>query len=1036
MSESRRFTLETQVDTTGAREGFNEITREAGAMANAVRETSQRAQAGVSGIGDGAASSATKVAAAERNLVGSIQRTTAALQSGSKSSADYYAALGQQRGIDPTVLDPYLAKLREQERIQDRVSTSVGGAKSQMNQFGVSTGQTTAALRQLPAQMSDIVSSLAGGQNPLMVLIQQGGQIKDSFGGVDAAIGGIGGAIKGLFSTTASGAGAMRGLASSQTAVADGAQQVAESMGQLTDGVTGAADSVNELADASDTVRNALGGLRNLPPTTVFRVGLAAAAAGTAALTAVVGGLGYAYNKGANEAGAFTRAIILSGNAAGASLDQVNEAARQIGAVTGNRGAAAAAVNELVATGQVSVENMQRFGAVAIAVEKDIGRAVSETAADFAALGEDPVAALKKIDEKYHIITASTYAQVKALKEQGKASEAADVAQNAYADGIEKQRSKVAATLSDWERGWIRIKNGISGAADSVIDFAMGRDKTSYEKIKKLTDEQDKLAEDKRRAEAQGYLANAAAFQAQIDSKTREINKIREGGAATKEAAKEEATENSAKALKNRYLDESNILLSRQEQLKRALAAADNEGAENKLTPDEISNRKAVIRKQFDDVAVAGVERQIAAIQRLAAVEDARSQRRLLQISGARAAGDLTEDAAIKKTAAEELAAIDRRIAEKQAELSKVRGRSGSESEQDSLAGEIATLREDKITRVVQKENDLAAVQRQRASETEALSNAGIVSAQSERQSLQDSVKAQREYNEEIGLTADEVQSLRITRQEALAVAKDEAAVAQEALEPGGQLAQIYRDQAGAIRERYMAERAAAAKQKDPWTNLSLAVKQYSDEANNAGMHIGDGLVNGMRSAEDAFASFVTTGKLGFSGFATSVISDLARIEARKGFSALLSMGMNALGSYFGAPSASVGDYNFTPTNLDTSVPFLDFLSGARANGGPVTGGASYLVGERGPEIFTPSSTGAITPNHMLGKAMASTAAAGSMAPITVITNVTTSGAQTTVSGADGQSKAMGEALTEKIKAVISQEQRQGGMIWKLAQGR
>jgi hypothetical protein len=40
---------------------------------------------------------------------------------------------------------------------------------------------------------------------------------------------------------------------------------------------------------------------------------------------------------------------------------------------------------------------------------------------------------------------------------------------------------------------------------------------------------------------------------------------------------------------------------------------------------------------------------------------------------------------------------------------------------------------------------------------------------------------------------------------------------------------------------------------------------------------------------------------------------------------------------------------------------------GARANGGPVMGGSSYLVGERGPELFTPSSSGNITPNGAIG---------------------------------------------------------------------
>ena len=45
----------------------------------------------------------------------------------------------------------------------------------------------------------------------------------------------------------------------------------------------------------------------------------------------------------------------------------------------------------------------------------------------------------------------------------------------------------------------------------------------------------------------------------------------------------------------------------------------------------------------------------------------------------------------------------------------------------------------------------------------------------------------------------------------------------------------------------------------------------------------------------------------------------------------------------------------------------IDFISGAKASGGPVSGGSSYLVGERGPERFTPSSSGNITPNSTLG---------------------------------------------------------------------
>ena len=49
-----------------------------------------------------------------------------------------------------------------------------------------------------------------------------------------------------------------------------------------------------------------------------------------------------------------------------------------------------------------------------------------------------------------------------------------------------------------------------------------------------------------------------------------------------------------------------------------------------------------------------------------------------------------------------------------------------------------------------------------------------------------------------------------------------------------------------------------------------------------------------------------------------------------------------------------------------SAIAGLDF-SGFRAEGGPVAGGSTYLVGERGPELFTPSSSGTITPNNALG---------------------------------------------------------------------
>lgn len=50
-------------------------------------------------------------------------------------------------------------------------------------------------MRMLPAQFTDVATQLAGGQSPWLILLQQGGQVKDSFGGMIPMFRGLAGAI-------------------------------------------------------------------------------------------------------------------------------------------------------------------------------------------------------------------------------------------------------------------------------------------------------------------------------------------------------------------------------------------------------------------------------------------------------------------------------------------------------------------------------------------------------------------------------------------------------------------------------------------------------------------------------------------------------------------------------------------------------------------------------------------------------------------------------------------------------------------------
>jgi phage-related minor tail protein len=83
--------------------------------------------------------------------------------------------------------------LKAQAAAYDKVAQSAKAAEqAKMGKAGGLTAQQQAALGY---QTTDIVTSLAGGQNPMMVLLQQGGQLRDQFGGFKPLFAGIAQAI-------------------------------------------------------------------------------------------------------------------------------------------------------------------------------------------------------------------------------------------------------------------------------------------------------------------------------------------------------------------------------------------------------------------------------------------------------------------------------------------------------------------------------------------------------------------------------------------------------------------------------------------------------------------------------------------------------------------------------------------------------------------------------------------------------------------------------------------------------------------------
>lgn len=122
----------------------------------------------------------------ERSFVAQVKRANDAVVARVKG----YEELAKQKGLGEIA--------QAEARALDLQNAALTRGTRQLDQFGNTAKQTAAALRQVPAQFTDIVVSLQGGQAPLTVLLQQGGQLKDVFGSAGAAAQALGGYIASL----------------------------------------------------------------------------------------------------------------------------------------------------------------------------------------------------------------------------------------------------------------------------------------------------------------------------------------------------------------------------------------------------------------------------------------------------------------------------------------------------------------------------------------------------------------------------------------------------------------------------------------------------------------------------------------------------------------------------------------------------------------------------------------------------------------------------------------------------------------------
>lgn len=175
---------------------YNKILNDTRLKLTDTGEAAARAQAELA-----ATQAAEKQSAALKNLLGSIDPTIRAFNSLDEQHAQLVAHFesGRINGAQLEHFNSILNQTRERlSGVADVLPEALSRQELAARRAGISVGQYSAAMRTLPAQFTDIATQLAGGQSPFLILLQQGGQIKDQFGGVQGALTGVGEYIRSM----------------------------------------------------------------------------------------------------------------------------------------------------------------------------------------------------------------------------------------------------------------------------------------------------------------------------------------------------------------------------------------------------------------------------------------------------------------------------------------------------------------------------------------------------------------------------------------------------------------------------------------------------------------------------------------------------------------------------------------------------------------------------------------------------------------------------------------------------------------------
>jgi len=772
--------------------------------------------------------------------------------------------------------------------------------------------------------------------------------------------------------------------------------------------------SLMVLAQQSGGITGALRGVGAL--ITPFTAGLAAVAA-SAAILAV------AFYKGNQEAKEFNNTLALTNNVAGLTTSTfANMAETVAGKTNSSIGSSKEVLMDLAKTGKFTSDQMLELAPSIINFAKLSGESLEDAVKHFQNLSREPLKTATELDASMNFLSAGQLEQIKRYEAMGDKASAARIASEALSKHFNTTASEALKDQVHWytelnnklSQYWNNLKEGISG---NEPDDKKLRNLQERRRVLQATVDNPMANVDEMGNPSPGRIdGELGVVEAQIDELQKKIKAKGDKAKADAAQALVQTLGKDANAFISPFLDKVGLSFKdrmdnwdKQIENYRAALAAKGE-TDSRMTAANIAKARQLYAESIKDPLADRNNKKlfndrISNLDESIQTEDQLFQTRIAMIRAAQQAGYITLDESITREHAAKMEdlAEDIKYTQKKLELAQARIKAAPWDEEATgklreVNRAMAKLQSDQLIENANYNAKLA----EQANQTKAVYNKlalDIQKSQGDR-TLQINRDLSRTFlttNEAaifdtIASVDEKYKQLRERTQEDFrARGKSGTQAETDALA----LIETARQEDLIREQQYLNDKLLL--QQD-WKDSAIkSLKEYADQAKNTAS-LASNAINGiLGSLEDSFANFFATGKFGFKDFVNSINREFARIAARQ-VTGLIAQGLGS---------------------------FLPSLFSARADGGEVLAGSSYLVGERGPELFTSTTNGMIIPNHTLVNANSSSNKSSGTISINV--------GGISIQGSGNLSMNDAQKLQDRIKrtiiTVIQDEQRSGGIL-------